>query len=342
MILVPKKAKLKGAPGSPGRGVPVKSTPLCWVGVGEDESGPNLISKAREGAPRGQTRWEVGTDGDFQAGVRDEERLCQVLEGARTLLGARPGVSRVRPLEEIGLQSGSGLPVKRGQNPREGPGPGLCWLPGLKQLCCARARPSAPTARHTGPQWALERLRPRARTRPGTQGGGQRAGAQAGAGQTRRGRRWQRCSAVGRWAARGLLGVVVLGRAARLALFGARRARRTLGAGCALLFAELGPAVLEPDLRAQVPVSPGPQAPVRPRSGRGRIKMITSLPIAAPRPSTTQLVALLFTPPPLAPSSRSLEPSPWDLLTRRSCWRGLRHRSHHPWPWPPISSYKKF
>lgn len=39
----------------------MKSTPLCRVGVGEDESGPNLISKAREGAPRGQTRWEVGT-----------------------------------------------------------------------------------------------------------------------------------------------------------------------------------------------------------------------------------------------------------------------------------------
>lgn len=59
----------------------MKSTPLCRVGVGENESGPNLISKAGEGAPRGQTRWEAGTDGDFQAGVRDEEGLCQVLEG---------------------------------------------------------------------------------------------------------------------------------------------------------------------------------------------------------------------------------------------------------------------
>lgn len=170
----------------------------------------------------------------------------------------RPGASGGQRLEEIGFQGGAGLPVEGGQNPREGPGPRFRWLPGLKQLRCARAWPAAPTTRHAGPQRALELLWPRPRSGPGAQGGGQRAGAQAWAGQAGRGRRRQRRGAVGRGAARGLLGVVVLRRAARLTLFGSRRARRTLGAGRTLLFAELGPAVLEPDLRAQGPVSPGP------------------------------------------------------------------------------------
>lgn len=188
----------------------------------------------------------------------------------RGVSGGRPGASRVRRLEEIGLQGGAGLPVERGQNPREGPRPGLCWLPGLKQLGRSCSGPAAPTARYAGPQWALERLWPRPGTGTGTQGGGQRAGAQARAGQARGGRRRrQRRGAVGRWAARGLLGVVVLGRAARLALFGARCARCTLGAGRALLFAELGPAVLEPDLRAQGLVTWGRKARVSSRSGRG-------------------------------------------------------------------------
>lgn len=160
--------------------------------------------------------------------------------------------------------------MEGGQNPGEGPGPGFRRLPGLKQLRRARAWPAAPAARHARPQWALERLWPGARARPGAQGGRQWAGAQTRAGQAGGGRwRRQRRGAVGRGAARGLLGVVVLGRAARLALFGARRARRTLGAGRTLLFAELGPAVLEPDLRAQGPVRPRPQDAGEPSVRKG-------------------------------------------------------------------------
>lgn len=155
-------------------------------------------------------------------------------------------------LEEVCLQGGAGLPVKGGQNSREGTWPGLRRLPGLKQLRCARAGAATPTARHPCPQRAFEWLGPG----PGAQRGGQRAGAQARAGQAGCRRRRQRRGAVGRGAARGLLGVVVLRRATRLALFGARRSRRAFGAGRALLFAELGPAVLEPDLWAQGPVSP--------------------------------------------------------------------------------------
>lgn len=154
------------------------------------------------------TRWEVGTDWDFQAGAgmwRDSVRSWRGGGGGSE---GRPGTSRIRGLEEIGLQGGAGLPVKRGQNPRERPGPGLCWLPGLKQVGRACARPAAPTTRHAGPQWALKRLGPG--DGPGAQGSGQRAGAQARAGQAGRGRRRQRRGAVGRWAARGLLGVVVL------------------------------------------------------------------------------------------------------------------------------------
>lgn len=159
--------------------------------------------------------------------------------------------------------------MEGGQNPGEGPGPGFRRLPGLEQLRRARARPAAPAARHARPQRALERLRPGARAGPGAQGGRQRAGAQTRAGQAGGGRRGQRRGAVGRGAARGLLGVVVLGRAARLALFGARRARRTLGAGRTLLFAELGPAVLEPDLRAQGPVRPRPRDAREPSVWKG-------------------------------------------------------------------------
>lgn len=43
----------------------MKSIPLCRVGVREDECGPDLVSKAGEGTPRGQTLREVGRDGDF-------------------------------------------------------------------------------------------------------------------------------------------------------------------------------------------------------------------------------------------------------------------------------------
>lgn len=173
----------------------------------------------------------------------------------RDVSGGRLGASRGWQLEQIGLQGGAGLPVKGGQNPGEGPGAGLGRLPSLKQFGRACAGTAAPTARHTCPQCALERLWPWPGSRPRAQCDGQWAGAQARAGQAGRRRRRQRCSAIRRGAACGLLGVVVLGGAARLALFGARRARRPLGAGCALLFAELGPAVLEPDLRAQGPVS---------------------------------------------------------------------------------------
>lgn len=74
------------------------------------------------------------------------------------------------------------LPGERRTEPREGPGPGF-RLPGLGQLCRARAWPATPTARHAGPQRALELLWPRPRSGPGAQGGGQRAGAQARAGQ---------------------------------------------------------------------------------------------------------------------------------------------------------------
>lgn len=167
-------------------------------------------------------------------------------------LGGRLGASGRPRLEEVCLQGGAGLPVKRRQNSGEGPGPGLRGLPSLKQLRCSCAGPAAPAARHPRPQCALEWLGPG----PGAQRGGQRTGTQARAGQAGCGRRRQRRGAVGRGAARGLLGVVVLGRAARLALFGSRRSRRAFGAGRALLFAELGPAVLEPDLWAQGPVNP--------------------------------------------------------------------------------------
>lgn len=210
-----------------------------------------------------------GTDGDIRQVARMRRDSVRSWRG-RGVSGGRPGASRGRQLEEIGLQGGAGLPVEGRQNPREGPWSGFRRLPSLKQLRRARARSAAPTARHAGPQRALERLWPRPGSRSGPQGGGQRAGAQARAGQAGRGRRRrQRRGAVGRGAARGLLGVVVLRGAARLTLFGARRARRTLGVGRTLLFAELGPAVLEPDLRAQGPVSPGPAGAVRPPSGGG-------------------------------------------------------------------------
>lgn len=244
--------------------------------------GSHLVFTAGESPRRVRRRGEeggpAGTPGRWPGGG-----------GTLAGLEGRPRASRGRQLEEIGLQRGAGLPVEGGQDPREGPGPGLRRLPGLEQLGRARARPATPTARHAGPQGPLERLWPRPGSRPRAQGGGQRAGAQARAGEARRGRRRrrQRRGAVGRGAARGLLGVVVLGRAASLTLFGARRARRTLGAGRALLFAELGPAVLEPDLRAQRPVrvSPGPPGAVRPRPAGGARPGLMPLSGLGPRPA---------------------------------------------------------
>lgn len=35
----------------------------------------------------GVTQWKAGTDGDFQAGGRDGDGLCQVLEGQGRLWG---------------------------------------------------------------------------------------------------------------------------------------------------------------------------------------------------------------------------------------------------------------
>lgn len=270
----------------------------------------------------------VGTDGHFRR-VPEWRGTLSGPGGARTSLGGRPGASRVRRLEEIGLQGRPRLPVEGGQNPREGPRPGFRRLPGLKQLRSASARPAAPAARHAGPQGALERLWPGARAGPGAQGGRQRAGAQTRAGQAGGGRRRQRRGAVGRRAARGLLGVVVLGRAARLALFGARRARRTLGAGGTLLFAELGPAVLEPDLRAQGPVRPRPQGAGEPSVQKGPDQDYCQLserwPLGPPLDPPHLSVHLFSSTCPFLPGL-----PPWDLLTRGPSVLGLGDSAFAP------------
>lgn len=58
----------------------MKSTPLCWVGVSEDKSDPDLVFKGREGTPSGHT--VGGGDGLGLPGRRrDVEGFRQVLEG---------------------------------------------------------------------------------------------------------------------------------------------------------------------------------------------------------------------------------------------------------------------
>ena len=109
-------------------------------------------------------------------------------EGEGCLSRGRLVAYRRPRLEEVCLQGGAGLPVKGGQNSREGTWPGFRRLPGLKQLRCARAGAATSTARHPCPQRSLERLGPG----PGAQRGGQRAGAQTRAGQAGCRRRRQR------------------------------------------------------------------------------------------------------------------------------------------------------
>lgn len=82
--------------------------------------------------------------------------------------GGRLGASKRPRLEEVCLQGGAGLSVKRRQNSRKGPGAGLRWLPSLKQLCCSRAGPATPAAPYPRPQRPLEWLGPG----PGAQRGG--------------------------------------------------------------------------------------------------------------------------------------------------------------------------
>lgn len=99
----------------------MKSTPLCWVGMGEDKSGPDLVSKAGEGTPKGQTRWEVGTDGDFQAGGRDGEGLCQVLEGQGCLWGQAGSLQSPAARRDWSSGRGRASGGKRTKPPRRAP-----------------------------------------------------------------------------------------------------------------------------------------------------------------------------------------------------------------------------
>lgn len=109
----------------------MKSTLVCLVRVGKNENGPDLVSKAGEGTPRGQTLWGSGDRWELQAGSQ-EWRVSVGSRRGRGASGGRFGASKDRQLEEIGLQGGAGFPVKGGQNSREGTGSGLSRLPGFK------------------------------------------------------------------------------------------------------------------------------------------------------------------------------------------------------------------
>lgn len=97
----------------------MKSTPLCWVGVGEDKSGPDLVSKGREGTPSGHT--VGGEDGLGLPGRRrDEEGFCQALEGrGRAALGQARNLRNPGARRDWSSGRGRASGEKRTEPPRK-------------------------------------------------------------------------------------------------------------------------------------------------------------------------------------------------------------------------------